>query len=160
MNILEKKIGSIKPVYLKEYEEFIKRHSQFGGGAQDDKYTKGKTFSNVYELYIYAFFLGLKNSVSVDIMPDDAVKGFWELENWKPKDLVNYLVMSALAESKFDMVSIEFDDESEVKNQINELKLTIEKFANGGIKLLKEELHAEPDLIDDDLFFINKLSVK
>ena len=50
------------PKYDKNLEHLFKSLTRKGGGAEVDREDKGKIFSNNYELYIFAFFLGLYNN--------------------------------------------------------------------------------------------------
>jgi hypothetical protein len=158
MSILERKIYKINPGYLLEYEDLIKNHAQFGGGSSDNKFSQGRSFSNVYEFYIYAFFIGLYKGVSLEILDSDKKNKFWEIENWKPKELVDYLLICTMAETDFDMVGIENMNEADVYKQIALLKNGIEGYANGGLKLIQEMFENTPDLIDDDTLFIRLLA--
>ena len=158
MNIIDKKLYKLNPVYLVEYENLIKSHSQFGGGATEDKFIQAKSFSSVYEFYIYAFFIGLYKNKKVEIISEDKTKSFWEMDNWKPKELVDYLIICAIAESEFDMVAIEQMDEKGVSKHIKLLKDEIEKYANGGLRYINDRLEEDPELKDDDMFFISLLS--
>ncbi len=158
MNLIEKKLFKINPVYLAEFEEFIKYNSQFGGGASDSKFTEGRAFSNVYEFYMYSYFIGLYNNKKVNIIEEDEVKTFWEMENWKPKELVQYLIACAIGSSDFDMINIEHMDEADVLNQVKIIKKHIESFANGGFRYIKELFDNDPELIQDDTFFIKLIT--
>lgn len=158
MNVIDKKLKKINPVYLAEYEDLIKNHCQFGGGAVSDRYIDAKSFSSVYEFYIYAFFIGLYKNLTVEIISEDKIKSFWEMENWKPKALVDYLIVCAIAESDFDMAAIELMDDNEISKQIALLKQEIEKYANGGLRYIDDMLKGNPDLVDDDTFFIRLIS--
>ena len=51
----------------------------------------------MYEFYVYAFFLGLARDLKIEITVEDKVKTFWEMENWKPKELIDYLLACAIA---------------------------------------------------------------
>ena len=53
------------------------------------------------------------------------------------------------------MVKVENCDESEISSNILKVKNKIEEFANGGFKYITELLVNEPDLVDDDMLFIN-----
>lgn len=76
--MLEKKLGNLRPGYLLRFEELIRQNAQFGGGAEEDKYKKARSFSNVYEFYVYAYFLGLKKTFRLEIASTDTVKDFWK----------------------------------------------------------------------------------
>ena len=158
MNLISDKIYKFKPVYLTEFDDLVKIHAQFGGGASDEKFNRGKSFSNVYEFYVYAFFIGLYSQTRIEILDGDDTKSFWEIENWKPKELTDYLISCAIAESDFDMNQIEQAEAANINNMMKPIKNTIEEYANGGFSYIKSKLDSEPDLIDDDMFFINILS--
>lgn len=158
MSMISQKLHNISPVYLAEFEELIKDHSQFGGGAKGNKYIHAKTFSNVYEFYMYAYFIGLYKGLKEEIVVDDRTVKFWEMNHWKPKDLVDYLLMCAIEESDFDMVGIEQMDDDEAIGQIRLVKQEIEKYANGGLRYIRDKLETEPELAGDDMFFIRLLS--
>ena len=51
MNMVEKKIYSISPGYLPHFKSMFKKYVQFGGGADSQRYVKGRYFSNVYEVF-------------------------------------------------------------------------------------------------------------
>ena len=158
MKKIEKRIYKLRPGYFLQYEEFIRNHSQFGGGAAEEKYGQGRTFSNVYELYIYAFFTGLQHGVRKDISAQDDLKTFWEIENWKPRELVDCLLACAIAESGLDMNGIEDMEEPEFSSEILKVRRTIEEYANGGLVYLTGLIESDPDLIEDDMLFIGLLS--
>jgi hypothetical protein len=156
--MLENKVGALRPTYLVRFESLIKRHAQFGGGATDEKYVQAKSFSNVYEFYIYAYFLGLKSGSKMEVLPSDDSKSFWEIENWKPKDLVDCLIVSAIAESDFDMQHIEHMEDRAVAEEVAKLKSIVEDYANGGFDLIEKYAAEDPDGISDDKFFIRLLA--
>ena len=158
MSFLEQKIYKLKPVYLCEYEDLIKSHTQFGGGSKDDKYIKGKSFSNVYEFYIYSFFIGLDKDIKVEVLEEDKVKSFWEIENWKPRELVDVMISISIAKSNMDMSYVENCDENDRKIQLSEIKKSIEGYANGGLKFIKQILDEDPDKVDDDLLFVKLIA--
>ncbi len=159
MSTLSQKFGKLKPGYLPEFKGFIENHSQFGGGAADEKYVKAKSFSSVYEFYIYAFFIGLYKNERFDFSLEDKLTTFWELENWKPKELVDTLLACAIAESNFDMVEIEHMEENLYFEQTKLIQREIEAYANGGLKYLQKEFIEDPELYEDDMYFIKLLSV-
>jgi len=158
MNVLENKLGKLKPGYLLQFEGFIELHSQKGGGSEGDKYIQAKSFSNVYELYIYSFFVGLYKNERYDLADDDKLSRFWEIENWRPSELVESLLACAIAESNFDMIAIEDGDDEFISEQVKLVKREIETYANGGLKYIKSEFDNDPELIDDDTYFLKLLS--
>jgi len=158
MNIVERKIYKINPVYKKEFSKLINLHAQFGGGVENERFIKGRSFSNLYEFYIYAYFVGLRTNTTLIIFSNDDTSTFWEMENWKPKPVVDYLVASAIAHSDFDMFAVENMDDREVSDEVKKIKNTIEKYANGGLQYISKKLADDPDLVDDELLFVRLLS--
>ena len=133
MNFVENKVYKLRPGYLPKFDEFIKTHSQFGGGATEDKYVRGKAFSNVYEFYIFSFFIGLYKDESMELIDDDVLKGFWEIENWKPREMVDHMLACALSKSNFNMLAVQEMEESEIIIEVRKLRRVVESYANGGL---------------------------
>lgn len=158
MNDIERRIYNIKPVYRMEFDGLIKQYAQFGGGTDSDRFSKGRSFSNVYEFYIYSFFVGLRTNTRLDIFDDDKVTSFWEVKNWKPKPIVDYLISSAIAFSDFDMLAVENMSDKSVSSEVKKIKEVIESYANGGLQYISDFLKDEPDMVDDEMLFIRLLS--
>lgn len=158
MNLLKKRFNSLKPRYLKSFEPMITRYAQFGGGSAEDKFNKAKAFSNVYEFYIYAFFLGLAKDRVLDITPQDEAKGFMEIENWKPYELAEQLLICAIGESDFDMNSVENMEKADIYKESSKVNATIEKYANGGFLYIQEKIEEEQANAEDELIFVNFLN--
>lgn len=156
--ILKHRLGKLKPRFLTTFEPLLKKYAQYGGGSDEDKFTKAKAFSNVYEFYMYCFFLGLNRDKKLEITATDEGKGFWEIENWKPVDLVEQLFVCAIGESDFDLISAEQMEEAELKLEIGKIQKLIEDFANGGLLLIQQELEDDEESAMDDLFFVRLLA--
>jgi hypothetical protein len=158
MNSVEKKIANINPRYHSNYQELIERFSQFGGGASDARYSKGKHFSSVYQFYVFAFFLGLRKNLDYVFTEGDKTSTFWELKNWKPDELVHNLLAHSIAETNFDMVGVQDYDDSEIDLEVKKLRLFIESKANGGFTYIHDLLESDESLADDDRIMLNLLS--
>ncbi len=158
MSLLKEKFGKLNPRYLSSFEELIKRYAQFGGGSVEDKFSKAKSFSSVYEFYMFCFFLGINRNKKLEITESDSAKGFWEIENWKPTDLVEQLFICAIAESDFDMVGVEHMNELQLKLEFSKVIKLIEDYANGGFLLIQQEIEDDEETAMDDLFFVRLLA--
>ena len=155
---LEQKFLKINPGYMPQFEDMIKRFSQFGGGVENEKYALGRAFSNVYEFYIYAFFIGLYKRQKIDLTSEDKLKTFWEMINWKPREIVDHMLAIAIAESDFNMVAIEHLDDSEVVKEIKLVKGSIEAYANGGFMYISKLIEEDPEIVEHEDFFIKQLA--
>ena len=158
MTIVERKIYKMRPGYLTRFDTLVKRFSQFGGGAEDNKYVDGHGFSSAYEFYTFAFFIGLYANERMDLAPEDKLVDFWEIENWKPLTLTKQLLACALAESEFNMVDVENYDEAQVTLEVRKLKSAIEGYANGGFELIQRLIDENPDDVVNDDFFLKMLT--
>jgi hypothetical protein len=152
--MLEKKLGNLKPAYLERFDEFVKFHSQHGGGAEGDKYRLAKTFSSAYEIYIYAYFVGLHKDHRLEVAEGDKTRDFWDISNWRPGDLVDCLLASAIAESNLPLADADHMEERELNGLVKEVKKTIEAFANGGLNYLDGYFSEDPEALYDDNIFI------
>ena len=156
-----------------KYDEIFKdslfiSFSQKGGAEGDKKTSLGKHFSNNYELYMYAFFLGLYNDEMIPI-PDSSVRiGFsHEIKNWGSKTGVNLrkdfsilqkYIFAALV-SKLDiedLLSLEKGKKAvgSITNQMNKI---FESYANGGLTLIKEKSEDQPNFFLDPESFLNMI---
>lgn len=159
INLVKDKLEKMDPGYLLEFEELIKTISQFGGGAEGDKYTNAKSFSNVYELYVYSFYLGLSRQKRFPISSEDKLRTFWRMDNWKPKELTLQLIVCAIAETEaFDLIHVEQLEEPELRTEVKKVLNTVEEFANGGLQIINMELKDNADALEDELFFVRLLN--
>ena len=155
---IEPKIGNLRPRYLSKFHSLVDSVTQFGGGAEEDRFITGKTFSSAYEFYIYCFFLGMASGERYTIVDDDESQSFWELVNWKPKELRDQLISCAIAKSDFDMFATQFMDEEEIQQEVRKLRDTMEAYANCGMALVAKAYEEDPSCYEDDHFFITKLA--
>ena len=151
----ESKIGNIAPNFVDRFEGLVKSLSQFGGGSEGARYTSGKSFSNAYELYTYAFFLGLASKRTYEMIPEEKKSKFMEIKHWKPTALKDQLLACAIGETELDLFQLQFaEEESQVQAVVREIKNTIEAYANGGLELISEKFEESPDAKHDDEFFL------
>jgi hypothetical protein len=86
------------------------------------------------------------------------MEDFWEIENWKPQELTDQLIACALAESDFDMVGVENLEETDISKEVRKLKVTIERYANGGFEIIQDAVEENPDEVANDDFFVKMLT--
>jgi len=124
---------------IKKYKDKLKGPlTNFGSSKR-----KYSSFGAFYELYLYAFMLGLHKNKRVDLKDLDT---FNEIDEWKleKKDTFLKLLMTVLSiesvrkEADFDFISLEMEDldEDQLKKRINHLIQIIEEYANGGFEIL------------------------
>lgn len=124
------------------------------GAEGEKKDNLGKTFSNNYELYMYAFFLGLYNQEYVPINPDSKKVDFSHaIQHWGSKTniltrkdftkLQEYIFVALIAKTDIDLIAL---DKGEITEDevIKQLIKTMESFTNGGLILIREKLEDNP----------------
>jgi hypothetical protein len=124
--------------------------SKAAKGSKDEESIEslGKHFSRQYELYIYAFFLGLYNNEFTEI-PKDAKKANFShhIQYWGSKnsigrssftELQEYMFVALVAKTEIDFISLE-KGEIDVKKVVKQLIHTMESYTNGGLILLEEK---------------------
>jgi hypothetical protein len=143
------------PKYDKNLEHLFISLTRKGGGAEIDREDKGKIFSNNYELYIYAFFLGLYNNKYEELPETAELKDFSHaIQHWGStksyvrEDFTNlqeYLFMAVIA--KTDDIEddlIELDKGKKTVEAIKKrLHITMQNYTNGGLLLLEKKIQEE-----------------
>jgi hypothetical protein len=154
------------PKYDEQFRESLfDAISKKFGGSEKAKADLGKNFSTNYELYIYAFFLGLYNNEFSPI-PESSKKVDFShaIQHWGSKSgrlerkdftaLQEYMFASLIAETDIDIMSLEKGEitEDEVSRQLIQ---TMESFTNGGLILIKEKLDFNPNYFLQQTSFLN-----
>lgn len=90
---------------------WVKQGGRRGTSTEEQKFEQSKYFSTKYEVFMYAIILGLKNGYPLPLDEGTKKDDFWEIGNWKPKELVDYIIMCMIAESDIDLNYLEQLDE-------------------------------------------------
>jgi hypothetical protein len=156
------------PKYSEEFRKSLfDPLSKKGGGSEKSKVDLGKHFSNNYELYMYAFFLGLYENEYIPI-PETSKKDdfghpiqFWgskagRLERTDFTILQEHIFIALIAKTDFDFLLLEKGEISE-KDAVKELLLTMEAYTNGGLTLIKERFDENLNLFLQPTVFLNMI---
>lgn len=155
MNDLFEKWKTRVPRYSEEYQPLFDALSNKGGGSAGKQINLGKHFGNNYELYLYAFFLGLYRNEPIPIS-ETAKRNhfghpiqFWghkgDVAGRKDFSIVQENIFAALiAKSEIDLIELEkgeITDEQAVRILIQ----TMESYANTGLNVIKEKVEDLPN---------------
>lgn|GEM_PF-486674 len=155
------------PKYSEAHKDLFTSLSQKFGAEGEKKINLGKHFSTNYELYTYAFFLGLYNNEFSPI-PSESKKvdfshaiQFWgsKTKVLHRKDFTNLqenMFIALVAKTDIDIVALEkgeLDEDDAVKALIK----TMESFTNGGLILIKEKLEENPNYFLQPASFLNMI---
>jgi hypothetical protein len=117
-------------------------------------------FGPLYELYVYAFYLGLKIGSRIELPSGSNAKKFVEIAGWKSSspliDFVLLTVFSRSSEIGFDWNELEDMDERELSEVVRKIVTFIEEFAYGGLDYLKNRFD-RGELDNSQYLFIDLL---
>ena len=167
MNNLFAKWKTKIPKYSDSHKDLFKSLSQKFGAEGEKKINLGKHFSTNYELYTYAFFLGLYNNELVQIKKEEKKTDFsHHIQHWGSKTTVSTrkdftnlqenIFMALVAKTDIDLIKLEKGevDESEI---VKELISTMESYTNGGLILIKEKLEENPNYFLQPTSFLDMI---
>ncbi len=145
-----------RPEHLKMYREpIINRFTQIGREDEEARYESGKYFSRIYETFMYAAFLGLRNNYRLPLKGDRQY--FIEIRAWQPREMVQYLLMALLAKADLDLNEIEEMEEKQVESELTKLNNLLEEYANGGFDLIYTKVQEEPYFFENEYCFVEML---
>lgn len=100
-------------------------------------------FGPLYELYVYAFYLGLKIGSRIELGSGSNAKKFVEIAGWKSSSpLIDFLLLTIFSHSDeigFDWNELEDMDEKELSEVVRKIITFIEEYAYGGLIYIKNE---------------------
>lgn len=155
------------PKYSEVHKDLFNSLSQKYGAEGEKKINLGKHFSTNYELYIYAFFLGLYNNENVPIPDGERKTDFsHHIQHWgskttvsSRKDFTNLqenIFIALVAKTEIDFVALEKGEVDE-DEAIRALIKAMESYTNGGLILIKEKLDDNPNYFLQPTSFLNMI---
>ena len=153
------------PKYSEVHQDLFRSLSQKYGAEGEKKINLGKHFSTNYELYVYAFFLGLYNNEFAPI-PDGEKKTdfshhiqFWGSKSGVRKDFTNIqenMFIAVMAKTNLDIIALE-KGELEEDEAVKDLIKTMESYTNGGLILIREKLEENPNYFLQPTSFLDMM---
>jgi len=155
------------PKYSEAHKDLFNSLSQKFGAEGEKKINFGKHFSTNYELYMYAFFLGLYNEEFSPI-PDIEKKTDFShhIQHWGSKtttlarkdftNLQENIFLAVVAKTNVDFIALE---KGEIKEDdvVKTLIQTMESYTNGGLILIKEKIDENPNYFLQSTSFLNMI---
>lgn len=153
------------PKYSEKHRDIFNVLSQKFGAEGEKKIYLGKHFSTNYELYSYAFFLGLYSNEYVPILDGEKKFDFsHHIQYWGSKSgvstrkdftcLQENMFISLIAKSDIDLLALEKDELSE-EDAVKALIQTMESYTNGGLILIKEKIEENSNYFLQPTAFLN-----
>lgn len=163
-NLFEKWKTKI-PKYSEVHKDLFDSLSQKFGAEGEKKINLGKHFSTNYELYTYAFFLGLYNDEYSPI-PDKEKKTDFShhIQHWGSKttisarkdftNLQENIFIAIIGKTDINLIDLEKGEIDEDK-AVKLILKTMESYTNGGLILIKEKLEENPNYFLQPTSFLN-----
>lgn len=145
------------PKWESHFEESLLRvYTDYGIGSSEFTSSKGKILGAGYELFIYAFFIGLYCNKSRELQGDTKTFGqpiqYWgnldskKLRKAYPR-LREYIFIALLARTEgLNLISLEKGEISE-SQAVDMLKDTMEQYANFGFHYIEDKLKVNPNFL-------------
>jgi len=152
------------PKYREVYKELFDLFSQKYGAEGEKKTDRGKHFSTHYELYIFAFFLGLYKNEFSPIQDGEKKTDFSQtIQYWGNKTslirknfsgIQENIFTALIAKTEIDLVALEKGDldEDEI---VKQLIRSMESYTNGGLSIIKEKYEDSPNYFLQPTCFLN-----
>lgn len=143
------------PKFETRFEENLLRlFTDYGVGSSDAMTSRGKVLGAGYELYIYAFFVGLYAGKKQQLSEETKVLGqpiqYWgNLDSKKFRKayprLREYVFIALVAKTgDIDWIAVE-DGTVPASQAVDMLKNTMEQYANYGFHAIEEKLKDNPN---------------
>lgn len=134
------------------FDTLIDDFCQYGGGNAEGQQTKGKTFNAGYELFIYAFFLGLYSNsprpLVGDIKKFGQPVGMWGNVAQKGRSqypkIREYIFAALIVKCDIDFIKLE-KGEISPDEAVSKLTKLMWEYANGGFYLMNEKIESIPE---------------
>ena len=140
------------------YEEqfkgpIVEELCQYHGGSTENRKAKGKFFNAGYEVFIYAFFLGLyygeRRPLTGNVLKFRMTMSSWgrkknELGRTSYTILQKYIFIALVAKTKIDFIALDKGD-IDVNDACKDLMTTLNEYANTGFYLIQSEMKRNPD---------------
>lgn len=153
------------PRWETRFEEIIHQFTDYGVGSSELMAARGKTFGAGYEIYIYAFFVGLYADKKRELNGETKTFGqpiqYWgNLENRKLRKayprLREYIFVALLAKTDLDLIAIEKGDIKD-SQAVDMLKDTMEQYANYGFYTIEEKIKDNPNYFYRNTGFLDMI---
>lgn len=162
---LFEELGKKTPRYSMKYRKLIEGFARKGAidyhELTEKSYDLGKFFTNFYESYLYAAFMGLYLNNPIPISDDEETRTFGvPMRDWNSNgsaQIVQYLWMSIFVKSELDFNALEDLEQKDVEREMRNISRLIESYANGGFDYLNSKASENQAFFDDDDCFVKLL---
>lgn len=143
----------------------IEAFSQYGGGNDVTREGKGKMFGAGYEVFIYAFFIGLHSGIRRPLI-GPTKKFRMRMKDWgnvnpntqkgrkKYIGIQNYIFMALVAKSDIDFIALD-KGELMVDDTCKVLMKTLNEYTNQGLFMMRAKMQDDPHFFYGNTDFLD-----
>ena len=155
------------PKYSLNHKDLFTSLSEKYGAEGEKKTNLGKHYSTNYELYIYAFFLGLYQNEFSPIEKEEKKTDFsHHIQHWGSKttgrkpfsNLQEFIFMALLTKTDLDLIALEKGEISE-DVVVKQIITTMESYTNGGLNLIRDKIDDNPNHFLNPTSFLDMILV-
>ncbi len=153
---LKSRIFSKRPRYANIYKELIA--SLANKGNQKTEYIQ---FGPIYQIYIYAFYIGFHRNETIALPSRESTTDFLEIGKWKPDSLVSFILMTILSNAENLNISswneLEDMEEQDIDSFVRKIISTVEEYANAGFSHLQAQFEEDRNRFNETYVFADIL---
>lgn len=154
------------PEWEERYQDsIISVFADYGKGVNQYNEVRSKLLGAGYEVFILAFFIGLYNNKTKQLVQDASKrKSFgWAIANWGNQEsrqgrnpypkLREYMFVALVARADIDWIAVDNGD-VHPREAVNKLVDLMERYANFGFDFIQERLELNPNYFFRDQAFL------
>lgn len=142
-------------------DTIVEDYCQYKGGTAEGQKVTGKTFNAGYEIFIYAFFLGLYAGERRTLEGETTKFGqpiqFWGNVTQKGRSqysrIRDYMFAAAATKANVDFVAVDKGSIS-IGDAVSEMIKVMNEYANGGFYLMNSQMEKIPNYFFDNMGFL------
>lgn len=161
---LIEELGKKNPRYSMKHRRLIEGFAKKGAIDYHEKkeksYDLGKFFTNFYEFYVYAAYIGLYTNNPIPITDDETKTFGVPMRDWTSNNssqTVQYLWMAMFVKADLDFNALEAMEQKDVEREMKNISRLIEAYANGGFDFINSKVSENQAFFDDDDCFVKLL---
>jgi len=153
---LRNRIFSKRHRYANIYKDLIASLANKG-----NRKTEYIQFGPIYQIYIYAFYIGINRNEKISLPSRESSTDFLEIGKWKPDSLVYFILMTLFSKIEDLKISswneLEDMEENEIDSFVRNLVKTIEEYAHAGFSYLQAQFDEDRNRFNETYIFADIL---
>lgn len=150
------RILSKRPRYANIYKDLIASLANKG-----NRKTEFIQFGPIYQIFIYAFFIGVHRNERITLPSRESTTDFLELGKWKPDSIVHFILLTLFSNNKELGISLWNDledmEENDIDSFVRTLIKSIEEYANAGFSYLQNRFDEDRNVFNEPYVFADVL---